>query len=71
MKSSPVCSLFHELMEADAVVRPCLIAAWRSEHPVMAREIDQMWNKYGQLTQSDRIGDGENSRVSRGKISRK
>lgn len=49
MKWSPVLSLFCDLMEADAIVRPHLLAVWRSEEPLLAEEIERMWGEYWRL----------------------
>ena len=45
MKWSPILSLC-DLMEADAIVRPHLLAVLRAEQPLLAEEIDRMWVEY-------------------------
>ena len=46
MKWLPILSLFCDLMEADAIVRPHLLAVLRAEQPLLAEEIDRMWVEY-------------------------
>ncbi len=41
----PVERAFLALMEADAVVRPSLLAAWRSVDPILAAGIERLWRQ--------------------------
>lgn len=38
--------LFKELMEADEIIRPMLLATWRLEHPLLVEDVYRMWDEF-------------------------
>lgn len=49
----PVDLLFKELMEADEIIRPMLVATWYREHPLLVERVYRMWDEYCAIGSED------------------